>query len=237
MPAVAELGTSASPRTDSGTIARSVDDAVTGSPRDSSQLRSAPDTTRQHDVVDRAAVRGADRAVGAPARCGRWRTGGRRRSRTFNGAPGARRLAVRAIESRPVAAPTTLPDGGHRVPGGRPGLVQHQPGPGHRLADRVHTSCTVARLGLRHPQLLDHLARLGRHVQDDLPDVDRADAVDHRLVGLGQRPRCAPGPGPPPGTSPTAGGSGPAGATSAGRPARSAGSSEPGLGSAERRTW
>ena len=42
---MAELGTSASPRTDSGTIARSVDDAVTGSPRESSQLRSAPDTT------------------------------------------------------------------------------------------------------------------------------------------------------------------------------------------------
>ena len=44
-PAVAELGTSASPRTDSGTIARSVEDAVTGSPRDSNQSRSAPDTT------------------------------------------------------------------------------------------------------------------------------------------------------------------------------------------------
>ena len=45
VPAVAELGTSASPRTDSGTIARSVDDAVTGSPRISSQSRSAPETT------------------------------------------------------------------------------------------------------------------------------------------------------------------------------------------------
>jgi hypothetical protein len=44
-PAVAELGTSASPRTDSGTIARSEDDDVTGSPRESSQLRRAPETT------------------------------------------------------------------------------------------------------------------------------------------------------------------------------------------------
>jgi hypothetical protein len=44
-PAVAELGTSASPRTDSGTIARTVDDGVTGSPLERSQLRRAPDTT------------------------------------------------------------------------------------------------------------------------------------------------------------------------------------------------
>ena len=40
-----ELGTSACPRTDIGTIARTDDDDVTGSPRDSSQERSAPATT------------------------------------------------------------------------------------------------------------------------------------------------------------------------------------------------
>ena len=42
---VVELGTSACPRTDIGTIALILDEEVTGSPRESSQLRSAPATT------------------------------------------------------------------------------------------------------------------------------------------------------------------------------------------------
>ena len=39
-----------------GAIARTVDVDVTGSPRDNSQLRSAPGDHRQHDVVDVAVV-------------------------------------------------------------------------------------------------------------------------------------------------------------------------------------
>jgi hypothetical protein len=73
---------------------------------------------------------------------------------------------------------------GERVVGGGPDDVDHLAGPGDRLGNRVHDEAGIRRLGPRHPQLVGHLAGRGRRVEKHLPDVDRRDAVDHRLVGL-----------------------------------------------------
>ena len=59
--------------------------------------------------------------------------------------------------------------------------------PGRRTisATASNTSCGDAGLRLRHPQALRRRPRRRGHVQDHLADLDRADAVDHRVMGLG----------------------------------------------------
>ena len=66
-------------------------------------------------------------------------------------------------------------------------------GSGDRLRHRAADELDVGGLVARHPQLLDGGAWLRGDVEDDLADVDRADAVDHRLVALGQHRRAAAG--------------------------------------------
>jgi hypothetical protein len=55
----------------------------------------------------------------------------------------------------------------------------------HDVGDRVGHELQRTGLGLRHPEVLDVRARRRRDVQHDLADLERRDAVDHGLVGLG----------------------------------------------------
>ena len=203
---------------------------TTGSPRESSQLRSAPGDHGEHHVVDVAAVRGPDAAVVVQLGAGDREPALGRRCRRSAGVPGARRLAVRAIEN---SLPGRADDLARPWPPRRPvadrTLSTTSPGRATASPSASNTSAAVRRLRARHPQLLRHVPRLGGDVQDDLSDVDGADAVDHRLVGLGEDGDPAllgpallarSGRAPRRGTSPRAGGCGRAGATSGARRAR-----------------
>ena len=171
------------PDTHNGTIARIRRVEVTGSPRASSQARSAPVTTVRTTsfTVHPCAVRISRYAARSPRA-----TANRRwvESATLSGDPGA---SLPPVTTVPTSAPHPAGEPGRhgeRVVGGGPDDVDHLAGPGDRLGHRVHDEAGVRRLGPRHPQLVGHLAGRGRRVQQHLAHVDRRDAVDHRLVGL-----------------------------------------------------
>ena len=108
-------------------------------------------------------------ADGDVERGGRRRAGGHpgRRGEPADGAeqPGRRRCAGRA---RPSARCRPPPSAGGRAR--RP----------RRRRDRARPAAAA---GIQ--SVVGHLPRRRRDVEDDLADVDRADAVDHRVVGLG----------------------------------------------------
>ena len=54
------------------------------------------------------------------------------------------------------------------------------------LVDRPGDELHRRRLAQRAPGVLRHVPRLRACIQDDLPDVDGGDPVDHRVVGLGE---------------------------------------------------
>ena len=163
--------------TDIGTTARSVVDSVIGSPRDSSQLRSAPDDDGEDDVVDRATRLRADPAVvpevGADHResavagdgCVE-RTGGRR---VLSADPSIRDHSAERLHRR-LRSPGSLRRSGgatprHPRPGGSPCGRGRRPtsADARGLVVGIHSSAATA-------------ARL-RRVEDHVTDLER---VGHR---------------------------------------------------------
>ena len=88
-------------------------------------------------------------------------------------AGGAPARGARHREQVRSAAPTTLPTVDTASPAAAWARSSTSPGRATASPTASSTSCASPGSGLGHPQLLDDLARLGGHVEDDLADVDR----------------------------------------------------------------
>ena len=160
------------PRTRTGTIARTVL-PVTGSPRVSSQLRSAPETVASTDVVDRAAVRLADPLVVVQVGAGHAepallpdrhvQRGARRGPRGDAGHRGE--AAGRAGD-----LPTVVRDVEHA----QPHRVDHRRRAADQRPDRVEDQPQHARLGGAAIQRRPARPAESACVEDHLADVDSA---------------------------------------------------------------
>ena len=196
-------------------------------PREQPLPQRAGDDGEQH-VVDGAAVGLADlldvvesaRAT-ATRRC--------RPTGAFSGLCGAGEQAVRAVRSSPPATPVS------RAAVARTSVT----------APRAVSTIAEGRRAYSSSASHDQLARRsggrsGRHsagsgrrrvgldVEQHLADVDRAQPVDQRRMGLGDDRHPAVARGPRPGTSPTADAGGPAAARPAATPGPAAAPRSPG---------
>ena len=139
---------------------------------------------REDHVVDRAAVRLPHLLEVLQIGAARWRTGAARSCASFSSDRGAG-LTVRRTTSK--ALPGGAEHLGHHradVLRGEPGDVDHLRRPGGEVGDGVHDQVDVAGRRVRDPRLLGQVPRPPVDVQDRGRDVDRADPVDHRVMGL-----------------------------------------------------
>ena len=138
----------------------------------------------EDDVIDRAAVLLAYQLVvieGGPGHpvptlltdCGVQR----RRRRRRDSHPGGRRDASDDAQH--------TPDGGARVVQTQPDRVEHRTRAVHDLGESAGEQLRRTWFRFRHPQIVRHVTRRGGHVENHVADLDRADAVDHRVVRLG----------------------------------------------------
>ena len=143
---------------------------VTGSPRESSQARSAPVTTVSTTsfTVHPWAVRTSRYAARSPRATAKRRWVDRS---TLSGEPGASRPPVTTV---PTSAPTPRASLAARRARRSPWPARCRPpaGPGDGLGDRVDDEAASLGSGRGIHSCVGHLARLGR-VEQHLPDVDR----------------------------------------------------------------
>ena len=222
-------------RIDTGTIALTTVCAVTTSARDSSHDRSAPViTVRMTSLTEPPWARRIFLKS-----CRSARTVANRRCpllASFSSDRGAGFTVRHTTRRMFPAVPATLVTASRTSDRGEPHDVQHLAGPGGQVGHRVHHQIDLTRLGARDPRLVRQVARSPVDVQDGRRDVDGADPVDHRVVGLVDQ------------GDPTAGqslddvdlpqGRVRSSGREISRPTSSSSSrSVPGLGNADRRTW
>ena len=226
------------PRIETGTSARSSRPSVR-TPRELQPVAQRAADDGEHDVVDRAAERVLDQLevveLGAHDREAAVRADldvQRRVGRGVQAGPddlaealgrlaragerGARARAARRRARSRAATPA------RRSPSARPPRARPPLG---------------SRRGLPRLVGVRRLGGHGREVEQHRREVDAGDAVDQRVVGLGDQREARRPRGPRPSTSPTAAWSGRAAGRRSARRAAAAAPRSPGAGSAVWRTW
>ena len=205
-------------------------------PRERSQRAQRAGDDRQHDVVDRAAERVLDAlevvelgcARPRSRRCGPIGDVERRLGRGVQARPGDLADALGRLAQR-VAAAGRVRRGRERARRPSSNGVRARPvTPRARAARR-------SRLGLRLPtarRSCGAACGIGREVEQHGREVDAGDAVDERVVGLGDQREAVVLEALRRATSPTAASSGRAAGRRSARRARAAARSVPGAGSA-----
>ena len=179
---------SSSVRTDTGTSARISTPSVRRPRGDQERAQRARDD-REHDVVDGAAERVLDELEVLEAGCRRRRSAGAGRSgrSAASPAPGsARPTRSRRSPRRPRGrAPARARGGPARRARPRPARAPARTAPRTPAA----TQLGGARLGVRLPGAarVSDRRRVGREVEQHRREVDARDAVDQRVVGLGDQ--------------------------------------------------
>ena len=180
-------------RTETGTSARSSRPCVR-TPRECSQWRSAPATTVSTTSLTvppkaflTALKSASSHATPAKRRCGPIST--------FSGDGGAGLAAAQTISPSPSAvifassiARSGRAQRAQRLGGDAERGLRHPGDAGGQQVER-------ARLGVGHPRLEALLGRatLGAEVEEHRAEVDAGDAVDHRVMALGQQREAAVG--------------------------------------------
>ena len=229
----------ASVRTETGTHARSSSPSVS-TPRSRMKCASPPATTASTTsltVPPSASLislnSSSSARTTASRRCGP--------GATLNGVGGGALSAADATSPTPCG---DLAARGRRSACGSGAAATAPPATAAAVRDgalrrRAATSVARRRLGLRDPRLggRRHRRALGREVEQDRREVDARDAVDQRVVGLGDHREAARRRAPRRATAPTAASSGRGAGRRCARRGAAARASSPGAGSAVWRTW